>query len=119
MASASSIALSLDGWTSQNSLPMLAINAHWMSSAFQQNRACIEVEITGSHSGENLANIVATALERFHISLLSSSEPPNKAGILLNAPPTFVLWSRFPSHQCSGLVVFRPIVGYLGYQGRY
>jgi hypothetical protein len=30
------------GWTSQNSLPMLAINAHWMSSAFQQYRACIE-----------------------------------------------------------------------------
>jgi hypothetical protein len=33
-------------------LPMLAINAHWMSSAFQQYRACIEfVEIEGSHSG--------------------------------------------------------------------
>ncbi|KAJ5537463.1 hypothetical protein N7494_006942 [Penicillium frequentans] len=69
MASASSIALSLDGWTSQNSLPMLAINAHWMSSAFQQHRACIGfVEITCNHSGENLANIVATVLERFHIS---------------------------------------------------
>jgi hypothetical protein len=69
MDSASSIALSLDGWTSQNSLPMLAINAHWMSSTFQQHRACIEfVEITGNHSGENLANIVATVLERFHIS---------------------------------------------------
>lgn len=69
MASASSIALSLDGWTSQNSLPMLAINAHWMSSAFQQHRACIEfVEIKGNHSGENLANIIATVLERFHIS---------------------------------------------------
>jgi hypothetical protein len=69
MSSASSIALSLDGWTSQNSLPMLATNAHWMSSAFQQYRACIEfVEIEGSHSGENLANIVATVLERFHIS---------------------------------------------------
>jgi len=68
MSSASSIALSLDGWTSQNSLPMLAINAHWMSSDFQQYRACIEfVEIEGNHSGENLANIVATVLERFHI----------------------------------------------------
>jgi hypothetical protein len=69
MSSASSIALFLDGWTSQNSLPMLAINAHWMSSAFQQYRACIEfVEIEGSHSGENLARIVARVLERFHIS---------------------------------------------------
>jgi hypothetical protein len=43
MSSASSIALSLDGWTSQNSLSMLAINAHWMSSSFQQYRACIEL----------------------------------------------------------------------------
>ncbi|KAJ6093619.1 hypothetical protein N7486_008908 [Penicillium sp. IBT 16267x] len=69
MASASSIALSLDGWTSQNSLPMLAINAHWMSPAVQQHRACIEfVEIKGNHSGEKLANIVAMVLERFHIS---------------------------------------------------
>jgi GTPase Era involved in 16S rRNA processing len=48
---------------------MLAINAHWMSSTFEQHRACIEfVEIEGNHSGENLANIVATVLERFHIS---------------------------------------------------
>lgn len=69
MSSASSIALSLDGWTSQNSLPMLAINAHWMSSAFQQYRACTEfVEIEGRDSGENIANIVATVLERFHVS---------------------------------------------------
>jgi hypothetical protein len=60
--------LSLDGWTSQNSLPMLAINAHWMSSDFQQYRACIEfVEIEGNNSRENLANIVAMVLERFYI----------------------------------------------------
>ncbi|EED20862.1 hypothetical protein TSTA_080950, partial [Talaromyces stipitatus ATCC 10500] len=69
MSSASSIALSLDGWTSQNSLPMLAINAYWMSSDFQQYQACIEfVEIKGNHLGENLANIVTIALQRFHIS---------------------------------------------------
>lgn len=69
MSSASSIALSLDGWTSQNSLSMLAINAHWMFSDFQQYRACIEfVEIEENHSGENLANSVCTALERFDIS---------------------------------------------------
>ncbi|KAF4771947.1 hypothetical protein HAV15_011114 [Penicillium sp. str.  len=48
---------------------MLALNVHWMPSAFQQYRACIEfVEIEGSHSGESLANIVATVLEGFHIS---------------------------------------------------
>jgi hypothetical protein len=48
---------------------MLVINAHWLSPDFQQYRACIEfVEIDGAHSGENLANIVATVLDRFHIS---------------------------------------------------
>lgn len=48
---------------------MLAINAHWISSDSQQYRACIEfVEIEGNQSGEILANIVATALQRFHIS---------------------------------------------------
>ncbi|KAJ5900313.1 uncharacterized protein N7473_004383 [Penicillium subrubescens] len=48
---------------------MLAINAHWMSPDFQQYRACIEfVEIEGNHSGEKLADIVATVLDRFHIS---------------------------------------------------
>ena len=69
MSLASSIALSLDGWTSQNSLPILAINAHQMSPDFQQYRACIEfVEIEGNHSGEKLADIVATVLDRFYIS---------------------------------------------------
>ena len=69
MISASSIALSLDGWTSQNSLSMLAINAYWLSSDFQQHRACIEfIEINGAHSGENLANIIAIALDWFYIS---------------------------------------------------
>jgi hypothetical protein len=51
------------------SLLMLVINAHWMSSAFQQYRASIKfVETEGSYSGGNLADIVATVLERFHIS---------------------------------------------------
>jgi hypothetical protein len=69
MSLASLIALSLDGWTSQNLLPILAINAYWMSSDFQQYQACIEfVEIEGNHSGENLVYIVAMVLERFYIS---------------------------------------------------
>lgn len=48
---------------------MLAINAHWLPPDFQQYRACIEfVGIDRAHSGENLVNIVATVLDRFHIS---------------------------------------------------
>ena len=40
-----------------------------MSPDFQQYRACIEfVEIEGNHSGEKLADIVATVLDRFYIS---------------------------------------------------
>ena len=62
----STIALSLDGWTSQNSLPMLAINGKWLSPDFQLHQACIEfIEIKGSHSGENLAAIVFKALKKY------------------------------------------------------
>ncbi|KAJ5121643.1 uncharacterized protein N7515_009604 [Penicillium bovifimosum] len=71
MSSASSVALSLDGWTSPDSLslPMLAINAHWMSPDFEQHRACIDfVQVEPVLSGEYLANIVAPVLEKFHIS---------------------------------------------------
>jgi hypothetical protein len=64
----STIALSLDGWTSQNSLPMLAINGTWLGPNFQQYRACLEfIEIKVTYSGENLATIVYRTLKRLGI----------------------------------------------------
>jgi hypothetical protein len=62
------VTLSLDGWTSQNSLSMLAINAKWLGSNFEVYQACIEfIEIEGNHSGENLAAIVEKALKKHKI----------------------------------------------------
>lgn len=63
--SASTVALSLDGWTSQNNYSVLAINISFLGPDFQVYRRCIEfIEIEGSHSGENLAKIVEKALKK-------------------------------------------------------
>jgi hypothetical protein len=45
---------------------MLAINIRWLDTNFKRHQHCIEfIEIKGTHSGENLAEIVLTALKRF------------------------------------------------------
>jgi hypothetical protein len=65
---ATTVALTLDGWTSQNSLSMLAINVKWLSPDFEALQCTIEfIEIQGSHSGENLAVIVENTLKRHGI----------------------------------------------------
>jgi hypothetical protein len=62
------IALSIDGWTSQNSLPMFAINGTWLSPELYRYRACLDfVEIQGAHSGEKLADIVYNTLKTLNI----------------------------------------------------
>ena len=44
---------------------MLAINIRWLDKDFRRHQHCIEfIEIQGSHSGENLASVVLTALKR-------------------------------------------------------
>ena len=51
----STIALSVDRWTSQNSLPMFAINRTWLGPGLYQYRACLDfVEIQGAHSSKEL-----------------------------------------------------------------
>jgi hypothetical protein len=47
---------------------MLAINIRWLDGNFRHHQHCIEfVEIKGTYSGENLAEIVLAALQRFNI----------------------------------------------------
>lgn len=59
----STIALSLDAWTSSNSLPVLAIVGHWLTADFEYRHKVIEfTELQGPHSGENLAATVETCL---------------------------------------------------------
>ncbi|KAN0070984.1 Ribonuclease H-like domain containing protein [Elaphomyces granulatus] len=69
----STIALSLDAWTSSNSLPILAIIGHWLTTEFEYRQQLttefeywqqvIEfTELQGPHSGENLAAAVEACL---------------------------------------------------------
>lgn len=47
---------------------MLAINIRWLDEDFRRHQHCIEfIEIQGSHSGENLASVVLTALKRHNM----------------------------------------------------
>jgi hypothetical protein len=66
--SCQTIALSIDGWTSQNSIPMLAVNSTWLSPDFIRYRACLGfIEVQGSHSGMNLASYVYEILLKFQL----------------------------------------------------
>jgi hypothetical protein len=59
----STIALSLDAWTSTNSLPVLAIVGHWLTEKFEYRQKVLEfIELQGAHSGENLAATVEACL---------------------------------------------------------
>jgi hypothetical protein len=61
----STVAVSLDGWTSQNNYSVIAINVSCLGPKFEVIKRCIEfIEIEGSHSGENLAKIVGEALQK-------------------------------------------------------
>jgi hypothetical protein len=62
---ASTIAISLDGWTSQNGHSVLAVTARWIGPDFKVYQRCIEfIEIEGDHSGENLAGVLEKALKK-------------------------------------------------------
>jgi len=70
---ATMVAITLDGWKSQNKLSFIGINATWCSSDFKVYRACLDfVQITESHSGENMATYVFKALKR-HMTILRAS----------------------------------------------
>jgi hypothetical protein len=61
----STVAISLDGWTSQNNYSVIAINTSFLGPNFEVYKRCIEfIEIEGSYLGENLARIVERALHK-------------------------------------------------------
>ena len=63
-----SIALSLDGWTSENQVGILGVIGHWTTEDFEKREAMLEfTEIRGPHSGENLTEILVTMLEDLQI----------------------------------------------------
>jgi len=58
-----SISFTLDMWTSPNRKPILAIIGHWMTPEFEEREEVLEfIEITGEHSGEQLADVVEKLL---------------------------------------------------------
>ena len=51
------ISFTLDCWTSPNAIPFLGITSHFINSDWKLNDILIDfVHLSGSHSGENLAN---------------------------------------------------------------
>ncbi|OXV08998.1 hypothetical protein Egran_03239, partial [Elaphomyces granulatus] len=64
-----SIALSLDGWTSENQVGILAVIGHWTTPEFEKKEALLEfTEIHGPHSGESMTEILLAMLEDFRIA---------------------------------------------------
>lgn len=63
-----SISLSLDCWTSQNGLSILAVIGHWITPQFAyQVRLLLHREVSGIHSGENLAAMIYDMLVEFNL----------------------------------------------------
>jgi hAT family protein len=64
----STIALSLDVWTSKNHKSILGVIGHWLSADFKYQERVLEFsEIIGSHSGENMAETLQKMLVELRI----------------------------------------------------
>ncbi|KAI1829135.1 transcriptional regulator family: Zinc finger, BED-type predicted [Penicillium roqueforti] len=63
----STIALSLDVWTSKNHKAILGVIGHWVSTDFKYQERVLEFsELAGSHSGENMAETPMSNTHRSH-----------------------------------------------------
>ncbi|GCB25878.1 putative AC transposase [Aspergillus awamori] len=64
----STIALSLDVWTSKNHKAILGVIGHWLTPDFRYRERVLEFnELCGSHSGENMAEVLQKTLEELQI----------------------------------------------------
>jgi hypothetical protein len=62
------ISFTLDIWTAPNRVPIFAIIAHWITLEFDEREEVIEfIELKGSHTGEQLAEIVEKTLEELKL----------------------------------------------------
>jgi hypothetical protein len=62
-SSCSTIALSLDAWTSSNQVGILAVIGHWVTPDFVYKERVLEfAELEGAHSGANMAEVVLNCL---------------------------------------------------------
>lgn len=62
--------VTLDAWTSKNTLPFIAIRAHWINDLWEYETVLLDFcFIQGSHGGLNFSNIFLACLARFDIPL--------------------------------------------------
>lgn len=62
------ISLTMDSWTSTNSLPFAAIRGHWMDKDCQYRSEMLDFpHISGNHSGLTLKNLLVNCVERMEI----------------------------------------------------
>lgn len=64
------IAVTMDGWTSKNVLPFLAIRAHWLDDQWNYQSQLLDFcHIEGSHSGEKFKDLLLEVLQSLEIPL--------------------------------------------------
>jgi hypothetical protein len=65
----SRVSIALDTWTSPNKLAFMSVTAYMISDAweYQEHLICFE-HLSGSHTGQNMARVVAAALQEYGLS---------------------------------------------------
>lgn len=62
------ISITLDGWTSKNSLPFLAIRGHWLDEEWNLRSKLLDFAyVEGSHNGQNHSVILSECLDFLEI----------------------------------------------------
>ena len=66
--SCQTIAVSLDGWMSNNDISILGVIGHWLTEDFEYKEALLEyAEIEGLKSGKNISAIVLQLLDELDL----------------------------------------------------
>jgi hypothetical protein len=62
------ISFTLDAWTSPNCIAFLGITAHWITKNWELKEILVDFyKLTGSHSGENLAEVFVNCMDDLNI----------------------------------------------------
>ncbi len=93
------ISISMDGWTSKNMLPFLAIRGHWLDSEWNYQTKLLDFAyIEGKHSGEKHSEILIAVLGRLEIPLTKIS-----AVTLDNASNNDTLFNFLEAHGITAI----------------
>ena len=116
----STIALSLDVWTSKNHKSILGIIGHWLTPTFEYRERVLEFsEISGSHSGENMAELLQSMLSELQLEdkLLTITADNASNNESLASELYFNLSEKYASDgfdpSCSGRLRFLGIDSYI------